>query len=174
MRALSEELAAVISETPVVVLDDSDTQDRERFRDRSELSIKNIQAELALLSLRQRELRKRIQHLRHALVELVHVFGPEILADARRGSEGKSRDLSRGATTILDLCRQVLSRSDQWLTLRELEGGIRDEFPAALSRFINPGVSVANALRTLRRHGQVELSANEGSARWRWTGPRKP
>ena len=174
MRTLSEELAPVISEAPVVVLDDSDAQDREGFRDCSELSIKSIHAELALLSLRQRELRKRIQHLRHALVELVHVFGPEILAEAKRGSEGKSRDLSRGATKIFDLCRQVLSRSNQWLTLRQLEGVIRDEFPAALSRFINPGVSLSNALRALQRNGQVELSVNEGSARWRWAGPHQP
>src|SRR5579884_399265 len=46
-------------------------------------SVERIQSELVSLSLRQAEVQERIQQVRHALLALVHVFGPEILGTAK-------------------------------------------------------------------------------------------
>ena len=168
--SISQQSPAPASPPSAVVLNDSDVQNASVYVDRPEAAIENIQAELAFLSLRQAELRERIQHLRHALIELVHVFGPEILATSGRCSEGNSNALGRGATRTMDLCRKILSRTTEWLTLYQLVEIIREEFPAALSGFINPGVSVSNALRALRRSGEVEPSKDQEPASWRWVG----
>jgi hypothetical protein len=173
LAPISQQSAAPLSQTSAAVLNDSDLENATPYDDRPEAAIANIQAELAFLSVRQAEVRERIQHLRHALVELVHVFGPEILATNGRGSEVTSADLSRGATRIMDLCRKILSCTTEWFTLYQIVGMIREEFPSALSGFLNPGVSVSNALRALGRRGEVEPSKDQEPASWRWAGERK-
>lgn len=173
LATISQQSPVPASQTSALVLNDSDAQSAMLYDDHPEAAIESIHAELALLSLRQAELRDRIQHLRHALVELVHVFGPEILATSGRGSEVTSNDLSRGPTKIMELCRKILSRATEWLTLSQLMEMIREEFPSALSGFLNPGVSVSNALRALRRSGEVEPSKAQEPASWRWVGSKK-
>jgi hypothetical protein len=135
--------------------------------------VEYIQGELLSLSLRHAEVQKRIQHLRHALLALVHVFGPEILATAARDSKVHSRQLSRRAPKIIDISRQVLSRSSGWLTFNQVFEAIREECPSALSGFINPGVSVSNALRTLQRYGEIEFSSDDAQGRLRWLLDKK-
>lgn len=125
------------------------------------------------LSLRQVEVQRRLQHVRHALLELVHVFGPEILVTAEGGSEVSSQPLSRSCVKILDIVRKVLSESREWLTHCQLIERIRGESTTALARFVNPGVAVSNALRVLERRGEVELLLDEQPAKWRWIGRRK-
>ena len=135
-------------------------------------AVEHLQGELVSLSLRHAEVQKRIQHLRHALLALVHVFGPEILATAARDSKVHSRQLSRRAPEIIDISRQVLSRSSVWWTFQQVLNAIREECPSALAGFINPGVSVSNALRTLQRHGEIEFSSSDAKRRLRWANKK--
>ena len=135
-----------------------------------ECSIENLQIELALLSLHRAEVSQRIRHLRHAVAELIHVFGPEILECRKRTAKPKAQDGPRGAPTVIDLCRNLLSRSPQWVTMFQLAEMIRQEFPSALAGYINSGASVSNALRALRRRGEVQVSMIAEAARWRWIG----
>jgi hypothetical protein len=128
-----------------------------------------IRAELASLSVRRVEVQQRIQHIRHALLELVHVFGPEILVTSEQPGVS-SQPLSRGGVKMIDITRRVLSQSGQWLTLYQLLDQIRGESGTALARFINPGVAVSNALRVLVRRGAVEAALNEEPVKWRWVG----
>lgn len=135
----------------------------------SQPAIERIQSEIVSLRLRQAEVQKRILYVRHALVALLHVFGPQILATPAKASAVDSRDISRRPPKIVDLSRKVLSRSDRWWTLKQVQAAIREECPSALAAFINPGVAVSNALRTLERRGELELSLNDGQGRLRWT-----
>lgn len=142
-------------------------------RDESpEYTLEYIQSELLSLSLRQADVQERIQQVRHALVALVHVFGPEVLAISGKRQQGSSQNLSRSGTKVIDISRRLLSRSTQWLTFNQLLEAIQKESPSTLAGFINPGVSVSNALRTLERHGEVESCPDVGPVKWRWTGNR--
>ena len=167
MSSTSEPAQAYISQTPSVVFNDSQITIREG--EDSSSTLETIRGELMSLSVRQVEVRRRIQHIRHALVELVHVFGPEILTPAVGGGGASSQSLSRSGVRIIDLTRKALSQSGQWLSLYELIELIRQESTTALIRFINPGVAVSNALRVLRRQGEVEVSRDKQFAKWRWS-----
>jgi hypothetical protein len=135
-----------------------------------EQTSKYIQGELLSLSLRHADIQQRIQQVRHALVALVQVFGPEILASAAKRRQSDSQNLSRTSTKVIDISRRVLSRSLYWLTFEQILEAVEKEFPSTFAGFINPGVSVSNALRTLERHGEVESSSGPRPASWRWRG----
>ncbi|HKW16691.1 MAG TPA: hypothetical protein VJO35_04205 [Terriglobales bacterium] len=131
-------------------------------------TIEHIQGELISLSVRQREVQRRIHHVRHALGALVQAFGPGILAAASPGV--RLRNVSRSAPKMIEALRSVLSCSSDWLTFSQLLEAVRAESPSMLAGFINPGVSVSNALRALQRRGEIEVLTNESQAMWRWAG----
>jgi hypothetical protein len=151
-----------------------DATDGIKHDDESCSSIENIQAELTSLSVWHAQVQKRIHHIRHALVELVHVFGPEILLTSRKDSEIVCQPLSRSGVKMIDLVRGALSHSRRWLTLCELVELIRQESQANLARFMNPGVAVSNALRVLERRGEVEIFQDAQTTRWRFVEIIKP
>ncbi len=129
-------------------------------------SIHEVRQELLSLSLRHAEVQKRIRCLRNALVALMKVFGPQLLARQRQEfREQGSMDVQPG---IVALCREVLRTSRRWLTLREILDAIRNHSPHILASFKNPGVSVSNVLRSLRRQREVELELDAAGSRWRW------
>jgi hypothetical protein len=129
-------------------------------------SVDAIQSELLSLSLRKAEVQERIQQVRHALVALVHVFGPEILEAAQKTQE--SNAVSRGRTKVIDILRRVLSQSARPLTFDQIFEAVRKEAPSMLAGFINPGVSISNALRTLERHREIESCPDAGAVKWQW------
>lgn len=141
-------------------------------RENHEHAIENIQGELLSLSVRQKEVQRRIHHVRHALGALVQAFGPGILASAGPGV--RLRNLSRSAPKMIEALRSVLSRSSGWLTFNQLLEAVRSEGPSMFAGFINPGVSVSNALRALQRRGEVEVLTNESQPMWRWASDKKP
>jgi hypothetical protein len=163
--ATATEFPTASSGTLSIVLDGTNSSSADYS---SQDPVEYIQGELVSLSLRHTEVQKRIQHLRHALLALVHVFGPEILATSARDSKVHSRQLSRHPPKIIDISRQVLSRSAGWLTFNQVLQAIREECPSAFAGLLNPGVSVSNALRALHRHGEIEFSSNESQERPRW------
>ena len=126
----------------------------------------DIQSELLSLSLRRTEVQERIQQVRHALVALVHVFGPEIL-EAARTTENYNA-ISRSRPKVIDILRRVLSQSTQSLTFDEIFKAVQTESPSMLAGFINPGVSISNALRTLERHREIESCPDAGVVKWQW------
>lgn len=126
----------------------------------------DIQSELLSLSLRQAEVQERIQQVRHALVALVHVFGPEILEAARKTQECNA--ISRSRPKVIDILRRVFTQSSGPLTFDQIFEAVQKESPAMLAGFINPGVSISNALRTLERHGEIESCPDAGAVKWQW------
>lgn len=126
----------------------------------------DIQSELLSLSLRQVEVQERIQQVRHALVALVHVFGPEILEAARKAQEHNTPDISRSCPKVIDVLRRVLSQSAQPLTFDQICEAAQREAPSILAGFINPGVSVSNGLRTLQRHREIEICIDSHPVTW--------
>jgi hypothetical protein len=119
------------------------------------------------LSLRQAQVQERIQHIRHALVELVHVFGTEILVSAQN-CEVSSRPLSRRRVKMIDLVRGVFTQSGEWLTLQQIMELLHQQSDSALAPFINPGVAVSNAIRVLERRGEVEVTQDRQGTKWRF------
>lgn len=140
----------------------------EHDREKSCSTVESIQAELTSLSVWHARVQERIPHIRHALVELVHVFGPEILLTSREDSEIICQPLSRQDVKMIDFVRSALSQSRRWLTLYELMDLIRQKSQAGLARFMNPGVAVSNALRVLERDGEVEVFQDEQTTKWRF------
>ena len=140
----------------------------EHDREKSCSTVESIQAELTSLSVWHARVQERIQHIRHALVELVHVFGPEILLTSREDSEIICQPLSRQDVKMIDFVRGALSQSRRWLTLYELMDLIRQKSQAGLARFMNPGVAVSNALRVLERDGEVQVFQDEQTTKWRF------
>jgi len=134
-----------------------------------EHSAEHIRSQLLSLSLRQADVQKRIQQVRHALVALVSVFGPEILATAGVRRESTHHNVSRSRTKVIDILRVIFGRSTQWVTFNQLLEAVQKESPSTLAGFINPGVSLSNALRTLERHGEIESFADARPAKWRST-----
>jgi len=128
----------------------------------------DIQSELLSLSLRQAEVQERIQQVRHALVALVHVFGPEILDAARKAQESDALDISRSRPKVTDILRRVLSQSARPLTFDQIFEAAQKEAPSILAGFINPGVSISNALRALQRHREIESCRDAHAVKWQW------
>ena len=128
----------------------------------------DIHSELLSLSLRQAEVQERIQQVRHALVALVHVFGPEILEAARKAQELNTLDISRNSPKVIDVLRKILSQSAQPLTFDQIYEAAQKEAPSILAGFINPGVSLSNGLRTLQRHHEIESCIDSPAVTWRW------
>ena len=77
MTSASEVMNAAISQKGPAAFNDAESvlQNGEGLSPTAE----SIRGELILLSARQAEVQRRIQHIRRALIELVHVFGPGIL-----------------------------------------------------------------------------------------------
>lgn len=171
MVATATQLPTASSGTLSLILEN--TTDSSSLHDSSQHPVEYLQGELVSLRLQHAEMQKRIQYLRHALVALVHVFGPEVLVTPAHESKLHSRDLSRRPAKIIDLSRKVLSRSAGWCTFDQVLEAIRDECPSALAIFINPGAAVSNALRTLHRHDELEFSLNDGQGRLRWTANKE-
>ena len=86
--AIATQLPTASSGTLSIVLDGTNSSSDDYS---SQDPVEYIQGELLSLSLRHAEVQKRIQHLRHALLALVHVFGPEILATSARDSPQQRR-----------------------------------------------------------------------------------
>lgn len=166
---ISVQLSSGVLVTPSAASSEGETI--EVHEESVSLTLESIRFELGSLWFQQAELQERIYHVRRALCELVHVFGPEILVRDGARPEIASEALSRNATpTIMDFVRMAVSRSTQWVSLDELVTTIRKESPTTLARFMLPGVAVSNALRALHRRGEVERSTDLQSAKWRWTG----
>jgi hypothetical protein len=165
MSAL-EQAQTPVSQVPEAGLNDGQGIFSEA--DSSSSIMESMRAELTSLSLRQAQVQERIQHIRHALAELVQLFGPEVLATSARPFEVASPPLSRKRVKIVDLARDVFAQSREWLTLNQVVELIRKKSDTALARFINPGVAVSNAIRALERHGEVEVSHDRQLPKWRF------
>lgn len=165
MITASEQAEVTRLETPALVFNNGAVTSRE---DVTSSSVELIRAEWVSLSLQQAQVQERIQHIRHALLELVHVFGPEILLTSGRGPAISSKSLSRGRVKMIDLVRSSFGESREWFTLYELMAMIRKQSETALARFINPGVAVSNALRFLERRGEVEVVQHKEGPKWRF------
>jgi len=163
----SESVPAIISQAPSVF---NGAEHTTIEAEDASSAAESVRVEIGSLSARQAEVQQRIRHIRHALLELVHVFGPGILEAAGQPPKPRSQPLSRQGDKIIDLTRRVLSQSGQWLTHYELIELLRQHSGTVLARFINPGVAVSNALRILSRRGEVEVFQDERPAKWRWIG----
>lgn len=129
-----------------------------------------IQKELLALASLHEDVQKRICALRKTLAALVEVCGPQVL-DCQAPPQACLSEVSHKYSNNTDLCRMVLQKSRGWLALHEIEAAIRRESPAAIARFVNPGVALSNALRTLQRQSKVELRRAGKGTFWKWCGP---
>jgi hypothetical protein len=158
---------SVIDTAPVLDADEAIQPDSAELGSKAE----QIRTELLSLALQRAEIRKRIRDIRRALTALVKVFGPAILNAESRGWQARAAYISSPCAPHVDLCCEILKRSPQWLTVRQILDVMQKESPFALTSFTNPGASLSNALRCLSRHAQVE-SQDDGKGRiqWRWIG----
>lgn len=131
-------------------------------------SIDEVRHELLSLSLQHADVLKRIRCLRNALVALVNVFGPYAIASQRHAHREQGFTATDVQPAVVSLCREVLKNSQGWLTIREILDAVRERSPVVLANFKNPGVSVSNVLRRLRRQREVELELDVAGTRWRW------
>lgn len=131
-------------------------------------SIDEVQQELLSLTLRHADIQKRIRSVRNALMSLVGVFGPQVLARQPQPPPQLSGSAIDVQPAMVSLCREILKTAERWLTLREILDAIRNRSPLVLANFKNPGVSVSNVLRSLRRQREVELELDVTGTRWRW------
>jgi hypothetical protein len=152
----------------------SDNEDASGSAEISNVTIEQVHKELLSLSLQQADVQERIRAIRRALTALLNVFGPGILNEQLQVSQAFAHQASCWRSTTADLCREILKRSPRWLTICDMLAVIRRESPLTLARFINPGVSLSNALRALQRHSQVEAKLDDdGRREWRWVGEQK-
>lgn len=158
---------SVIDTSPALDVHGAIPPDSEKLRSRSE----QIRTELLAVALQRADIQKRMRDIRQALTALVKVFGPAILNAESRGFEAQADFLSSHYRAHVDRCCEILRRSNKWLTVRQILDVIQKESPSALTSFTNPGASLSNALRCLRRRAQVE-SQDDGKGRiqWRWIG----
>ena len=158
---------SVIDTSPAVDADEAIPPDSEKLRSRPE----QIRTELLALALQRADIQKRLQDIRQALTALVKVFGPAILNAESRGFEARADYVSSHSRAHVDRCCEILRRSNKWLTIRQILDVMQKESPSTLTSFTNPGASLSNALRCLRRRAQVE-SQDDGKGRiqWRWIG----
>lgn len=128
-----------------------------------------IQQELLLLRLQKTNTAKRIHNLRHAIKALVDVFGPQVLEGSTVKLHRSRPNVSRNCVSTIDICCNVLKESRNWLTFGEVMRLVQTKAPWILSQYLNPGVSVSNALRALRNRGEAEAVNSGTSVVWRWT-----
>ena len=131
-------------------------------------NIDTIQQELLLLRLQRANTDKRIQSLRHAIKALVEVFGPQILEGSGVELHSSPRNVARNCGSTIDICCNVLKESRNWLTFKEVMRVVHTRAPWISSRYLNPGVSVSNALRVLRHRGEAEAVNSSTGVVWRW------
>jgi len=134
----------------------------------SEREIGEVQKELLLIKLRRTDIHKRIQAIWHAVTSLVEVFGPEILEGQGQRFQVPPHNVSYRCPRTMDLCREILKDSAQWLTTSQILELMRKKAPLLMARFQNPGVSLSNALRTLQRRAEVEGLDIGSVIKWRW------
>jgi hypothetical protein len=135
-----------------------------------ELTIEQIQTELLSVALQQADTQSRIRLIRHAFAALVKVFGPSVHSEHLQHPQICAR-VECWAVSVADLCRTILKRSPRWLTVHDMQVAIRKESPLTFTGCANPGVSLANILRGLERHSQVEAKLDgRRRRRWRWIG----
>lgn len=132
-------------------------------------NIDAIQQELLLLRLQKASTDKRIHALRNAIQVLIGVFGPHILEGSGTTPYGFGNSLSGKCLSNTDICRDVLKDSGNWMTFEEVLRVVQTTAPWISSRYVNPGVSVSNALRFLKRRGEVETMTSTNGVVWRST-----
>lgn len=133
----------------------------------SRSKIETIEKEVSLLKLRRADVHKRIRALRNAVVALIKVFGPTIL-DLETQGRVHFRHVPSRARAPIDVCRDILRESPHSQSFDRILELARERAPETVAEFKNPGVAISNALRSLKKRGEVEHLKNGNRGTWRW------
>jgi hypothetical protein len=135
--------------------------------------VERLHRELKVLLTERATILKRIGVIKYTIAGLADVFGPEAVDEELRGllTQWPTSRTPRSRPGFTEICRDLLKKSNQPLTARQLLVKMQEEYSETAARQRHPSAAVSVILRRLVNYGEATEALNENGVRtWLWAG----